>query len=324
MNDGTLELHDLRPGLREMAHDVLHGLRQPQKWISPMYLYDTRGSQLFDRICELPEYYPTRTETGILHDNAGDISQAMGPDLMLVEPGSGSGEKARLLLEALESPAAFVPVEISHDHLMLSAHALNEAFPDLEVLPVCADFSRPFELPVPHHPVQRTAMFFPGSTIGNFERGDAVDLLKNFCGVVGDGGELLIGVDLRKDPDILVRAYDDAEGVTAAFNLNVLHRLNEELGADFDLDTFQHRAVWNDSESRIEMHLVSTRDQSVTVSGQRVDFTQNEYIHTESSHKFSLESFEELAGEAGFVVDRVWTDTGTLFSVQLLRCSGGT
>lgn len=315
-----LSLKDAHPDRAAMVADVLHGLSQPQKWISSMYFYDTRGSELFDLICEQPEYYPTRTEMAILRDNAAAIAGALGPGLMLIEPGSGTGAKARILLAALEDPVAFVPVEISRDHLMDSAVALNEAFPDLEVLPVCADFSRPFELPVPKRPVTRRAMFFPGSTIGNFEPEDARDLLANFRAVVGTGSEMLVGVDLRKDPAELERAYDDAAGVTAEFNLNVLRRLNRDLGTDFDLDGFRHRAVWNDAESRIEMQLVATRAQTVTLDGNQIDFVAGEHIYTEASYKYSLERFAALAADAGLRVAHVWMDPAQRFSLQLLEC----
>lgn len=315
-----IELQDEHPDREAMVADVLHGLRQPQKWISSMYFYDAHGSALFDRICEQPEYYPTRTEMGILRDNASDIAAALGPGLMLIEPGSGSGDKARILLGALQDPAAFVPVEISRQHLMRSAVILSHEFPQLEVLPVCADFSQPFELPTPKHPVTRRAMFFPGSTIGNFEPADARNLLETFRKVVGAGAEMLVGVDLRKDPAVLERAYDDAAGITAAFNLNVLRRLNRDLDSDFNLDAFSHRAVWNDIESRIEMHLVALRDQTVTLDGQSIEFAKEEYIYTEASYKYSLERFAGLAADAGLRVTRVWTDAAQQFSVQLLEC----
>jgi dimethylhistidine N-methyltransferase len=317
-----VELHDLHPSHDAILADVLGGLRAPQKWIAPMYFYDARGSALFDRICELPEYYPTRTELGILQAHAAEIAAALGPAVLLIEPGSGSGDKARVLLAALESPAAFVPVEISREHLLASAEALHAAFPEVEVVPVCADFSRPFEVPTGHDG-QRRVLFFPGSTIGNFSPQRAAALLRNFAHIVGADGRVLIGVDLRKDPAVVERAYNDAAGVTAAFNLNVLRRLNEELGADFDLASFSHRAVWNDAASRIEMHLVSTRAQSVRIGGETFALAAGEYIHTESSYKYSLDGFAELAAQAGLAVARVWTDRGALFSEQLLQPSGG-
>lgn len=314
-----LPVRDLRPSLSAVEADVLNGLMQPQKWISPMYLYDARGSELFDRICELPEYYPTRTEMAILREHAEDIARRLGPRVMLIEPGSGNGDKARLLLAVLEDPAAFVPVEISREHLVEAAHALDDAFPGLEVLPVCADFSRRFELPTPGRAARRRVVFFPGSTIGNFAPRRAVELLVNFAGIVGEGGAILIGVDLRKDRETLERAYNDAEGVTAEFNLNVLARLNRELGAGFETDAFVHRAIWNDADSRIEMHLVSERDQHMRIGEQRIDIAAGEYIHTESSYKYSLEGFAALAQTAGLEVVKVWTDSEQMFSLQLLE-----
>ena len=318
-----VELQDLHPSRDDILSDVLAGLRAPQKWIAPMYFYDARGSALFDRICELPEYYPTRTELGILADQGVGIAAEIGPRVLLVEPGSAGGDKARVLLKLLDAPAAYVPVEISREHLLDGARALNEEFPALEVLPVCADFTRPFELPVPRETAERRVVFFPGSTIGNFSPSRAVELLSHFADIAGSGGRILIGVDLRKEAVVLERAYNDAAGVTAEFNLNVLHRLNAELGADFDLDAFTHRAVWNDSASRIEMHLVSERAQVVRIGQETIELRAGEYIHTESSYKYSIEGFAELARRAALDVARVWTDERKLFSVQLLQSAGG-
>jgi dimethylhistidine N-methyltransferase len=314
-----IEIHDLHPSRKAIEADVLAGLSQPQKWIAPMYFYDARGSELFDRICELPEYYPTRTELSILAEHGADIAGVLGPRVMLIEPGSGSGEKARALLEWLDDPVAFVPVEISREHLEHAAAALDDAFPDVEVLPVCADFSRPFELPPTRRPARRRVLFFPGSTIGNFAPRRAVELLVNFASVVGKGGAILVGADLRKDRETLERAYNDAEGVTAQFNLNVLERLNRELDAGFETGAFVHRAVWNEADSRIEMHLVSERDQHARIGGQRIDIAAGEYIHTESSYKYSLEGFAALAQNAGLAVMQVWTDPDRMFSLQLLE-----
>ncbi len=317
-----VELTDLHPSRTEMCIDVMQGFRERQKWISSMYFYDRRGSELFDRICELPEYYPTRTEISILRENAVDIATTVGPGVLVIEPGSGSGEKARMLLRALDGPVAFVPVEISREHLKASAESLNADFPDLEVLPVCADFSREFEVPAPGRAARRRLVFFPGSTIGNFEPDDACELLRTFRTVAGPDGALLVGVDLRKDPAILERAYNDSAGVTAEFNLNLLVRLNRDLGADFDVSLFEHRAIWNDAASRIEMHLVSSSAQSAHLCGEVVEFEAGETIHTESSNKYSIERFAGLAQDAGLRVERVWTDPEALFSIQLL--SGGT
>ena len=318
------DLLDEHPSHDDIFDDVLAGLREPQKWIAPMYFYDERGSQLFDRICELPEYYPTRTELAILDANAAEIAAALGPRVALIEPGSGSGDKARRILRALEDPVAFIPVEISREHLMRSARSLDREFPSLEVTAVWADFSQPFALPELAREPARRVVFFPGSTIGNFAPARAARLLANFRSLVGADGLVLVGVDLRKDPAVLERAYNDAAGVTAEFNLNVLRRLNDELGAGFDLDAFEHRAIWNDAASRIEMHLVSRRAQTATLGDEVFSFAAGEYIHTESSYKYSLESFASLAARAGLTVRQVWTDERDWFSLQLLQDSGGT
>ncbi|HET6726382.1 MAG TPA: L-histidine N(alpha)-methyltransferase [Gammaproteobacteria bacterium] len=317
--DTELDLLDLHPTRTDLKADVLYGLRQPQKWISSMYFYDERGSQLFDEICELPEYYPTRTEIGIMENDADEMGELLGPNVLLVEFGSGSSIKIRLLLEHLHRIAAYVPVEISREHLMNSARELQDAYPEIAILPVCADFTAPFDLPEPPQPARRTVVYFPGSTIGNFEPPDALELLRHMRRIAGNEGALLIGVDLKKDVSILERAYDDSAGVTAAFNKNVLARLNRELGADFDLDHFHHRAVWNESHSRIEMHLVSDQAQSVHIGGDTISFEKDEYIHTESSYKYLPDEFAQIAGEAGFSVEHVWRDSAGLFSVQYLE-----
>lgn len=318
-NQAELELRDLHPSRKDIRSDVLTGLKSPRKWISSMYFYDERGSKLFDRITTLDEYYPTRTERGILQRFGGEMAAALGPELLLIEPGSGSSEKVRLLLDRLARPVAYVPVEISRAHLLRAAEAINAEYPELEVLPVCADFSQPHEIPVPARPARRRAVFFPGSTIGNFEPPDALELLRHFRGLAGDGGALLIGVDLRKDRETLEAAYNDREGVTAQFNLNLLHRLNRELGADFDPEAFGHRAVWNETESRIEMHLVSLKPQIVHIGDERIEFGRNETIHTESSYKFTPEGFNRLANRADFELRKVWMDDDKLFSVQYLE-----
>lgn len=313
------ELRDLHPSRKDIRADVLAGLRAPQKWISSMYFYDAQGSRLFDQITELDEYYPTRTERVILQRYGEAMAAALGPDILLIEPGSGSSEKVRLLLDHLRAPAAYVPVEISREHLTRAATQINSAYPALEVLPVCADFTQAYEVPAPTRAARRRAVYFPGSTIGNFEPADALDLLHNFRRVVGAGGALLIGVDLRKDRATLETAYNDRAGVTAAFNLNVLTRFNRELGADFDLTAFRHRAVWNETESRIEMHLISLRDQTVHIGDEDITFTKDEYIHTESSYKYTPEGFAQLAGKAGFELQQLWMDESKLFSVQYLE-----
>lgn len=321
MTDTTpeFELRDLQPSRTDMRSDIVNGLSQPEKWISSMYFYDEYGSQLFDRICETPEYYPTRTELAIMQGNIQAMCDRLGPDVMLIEPGSGTSEKVRLLLRHLDSPVAYVPVEIAREHLLAAAESINAEFPELEVLPVCADFTQPWEVPLATRRAKRRALYFPGSTIGNFEPPDALELLRNMRERADGDGALLIGVDMRKDPMILERAYNDAEGITAQFNLNVLRRINRELGADFDLDSFRHEALWNGDESRIEMHLVSLREQTARIGDAEFHFGDGERIHTESSYKYTIESFAELAAKAGFVQREVWLDDDALFSVRYLE-----
>ncbi|RKZ17842.1 L-histidine N(alpha)-methyltransferase [bacterium] len=312
-------LLDLHPPHTDFRTEVIEGLGARSRRLSPMYFYDEAGSQLFDQICELPEYYPTRTEIAILEDSMPEIVQALGPDVLLVEFGSGSSRKIRELLDHLPSPAAYVPVDISRSHLMEAAEAIARDYPGLEVLPVCADFTEPIDLPRPARSPRRRIVFFPGSTVGNFEPAAARHLLESVRQDCGPGGGLLIGVDLRKDPEVLRAAYDDAAGVTAAFNLNLLRRINRELGADFVLDNFAHEIRWDEQAGRIEMHLRSLVDQTVQLGEHRWQLSAGETIHTENSHKWSIEGFAALAASAGLESDRVWTDSARLFSVHLYR-----
>jgi len=298
--------------------EVWAGLARPRKSLPCKYLYDARGSALFERICELPEYYPTRTELEIMEAHADEMARRLGARCLLVEYGSGNSRKTRLLLDRLEAPAGYVPIDISRDALGASAGALAAAYPQLEVLPVCADYTEPLELPVPQRPVARRGVYFPGSTIGNFTPAEAQRFLARMARVAGATGAMLIGVDLRKDRATLERAYDDASGVTAAFDLNLLARLNRELGANFALDRFRHRAVWNDAAGRVEMHLVSRADQEVSVAGRRFRLAAGESIHTENSYKYTLEQFARIAAVAGLRVEQVWTDARRRFSVQYL------
>jgi dimethylhistidine N-methyltransferase len=302
-----------------LVEEVLAGLRATPKRLSPAYLYDRRGSQLFDAICELPEYYLTRTETGILARFADEMAACIGGRALLLEPGSGSSRKTRLLLDALPDLAAYVPVDISRSHLLAAARAVQAAYPRLEVLPVCADFTQRYNLPAPRSRPARVVLFFPGSTLGNFDPPEAVRLLACMRENAGTGGGLLIGIDLAKDRAILERAYNDTAGVTAAFNLNLLTRLNRELAADFDLACFRHEAVWVAAHSRIEMHLLSLREQTVHLAGQRVQFAAGERLVTEHCHKYTPQSFASQARAAGWVPRRDWTDTDGYFSVQYLE-----
>lgn len=311
-------LRDLGPDARRLRDDAWAGLGAPRKTLPCKYFYDACGSALFERICELPEYYPTRTELGILEAHGGEMAERLGRACLLVEYGSGSSRKTRLLLDRLQAPAGYVPIDISRAALAASAQRLTAAYPELEVLPVCADYGEPFELPQPRRLAACRAVFFPGSTIGNFTPPDAERFLARMARVAGEDGGLLIGADLRKSPAVLEAAYDDAAGVTAAFNRNLLVRLNREVGADFDLARFAHRASWNEPAGRVEMHLVSTHDQEVVVGGRRFRFAAGETIHTENSYKYTLDGFARLAAGAGLAVRRVWTDPRAWFSVQWL------
>jgi dimethylhistidine N-methyltransferase len=314
----SVSLRDYHPRAADMREEILSGLREPQKTLPCKYFYDTHGSQLFDAICEQPEYYLTRTELGIMEARAADLAAALGPGVLLVEPGSGSSVKTRLLLDNLKNACAYVPVDISRAHLIAAADSMNQRYPDLEVLPVCADFSQPFVLPVPTRRPVRNVVYFPGSTIGNFEPAAVVRLLKQLRRLAGTDGGLLIGVDLHKDNAVLELAYNDTAGITAAFNLNLLHRLNRELAGDIDVSRFRHRAVYNKRESRIEMHLVSLDDQSANIADECFRFHENEYIVTEYSYKHTLTGFATLAAKAGLAVRQVWTDDRRWFSVQYL------
>jgi dimethylhistidine N-methyltransferase len=301
-----------------LVEEVLAGLGRPQKELPSKLLYDARGSELFEQICELEEYYPTRTEVAILQRHVADMARLLGPDCLVVEYGSGSGRKTRLLLDHLQNPAGYVPIEISPTALRQSVAELAAAYPHLEILPVCADYTRSFALPEPTRRPTRVVVFFPGSTIGNFEPSAARQFLRRTAQRCGAGGGLLIGVDRKKDPWRLHRAYNDTREVTAAFNRNILERLNRELGADFRLDRFQHYAFYNPVQGRIEMHLVSLADQQVHVGERGIRLRLGESIWTESSYKFTPTEFTALAGSAGWSVQQVWTDAELLFSVQYL------
>jgi len=298
--------------------ELLDGLRQPEMMISPKYFYDERGSQLFDAITKLPEYYPTETELGIMRANIGEIAALVGQQASLIEFGSGSSLKTRILLEHLVELAVYVPVDISEDHLLDSAAKVRREFPGLEVLPVVADFTLPFRLPSPTVMPKRNIVYFPGSTIGNFTHEAAHELLRVMHRTAGADGALLIGVDLQKDVGIIERAYNDSAGVTAEFNLNMLRHLNNAFGANFDLDAWQHSAEYNSDAGRVELRLVSETDQQFRLGGESFRIDKDEAILTEYSHKYTLESFAAMAEAAGFRVARVWMDAERLFSVQYL------
>ena len=291
----------------------------PKKNLPCKYFYDEVGSALFEQITELEEYYPTRTELTIMKRHAADMARLLGPRCLLIEYGSGSGIKTRLLLDQLRDLAAYVPIDVSGEHLRRSARALGEEYPDIEVLPLCGDFTRPLDLPGCRKPAARRVVYFPGSTLGNFTpQKEALALLRQIARLCGRGGGLLLGIDLRKDPRVIEAAYNDRRGVTAAFNRNILVRINRELGADFDLEQFTHRAFYDAAQGRIEMHLVSRCDQVVRVGGVPFFFAAGESIHTENSYKYSLPALTDLAEAGGFAVERVWTDERQDFSVAYL------
>lgn len=309
-----------RAALAQFRADVLRGLSKEQKQLPAKYFYDAAGSQLFDQITELDEYYPTRAEMSILRSHAGEMAERCGPRCLLVEPGAGSLAKVRLLLEKLEDPAGYVPMDVSGEHLAAAADELAEDFPDLEMASMVADFTQPLRLPP--LPARRRVVFFPGSTLGNFERGEADALLGRMAGWVGAGGGLLLGVDLKKDRTKLLPAYDDAEGVTAAFNLNVLERINNELRGNFDLSAFRHLARYNAAKSRIEMHLVSVKAQQVQIGDALFEFAQGETIHTESSHKYDVDELGPRAAACGWRLDQSWTDEGRQFAMLFMTARG--
>jgi len=299
-----------------LQEEILRGLAGQPKRISPKFFYDEKGSQLFQAICLLPEYYLTRTEMTILRSCAPEIATLAGPGCMLIEPGGGAADKVRLLLDALR-PRQYLGIDISREFLLRATEQLAQDCPWLEVHAVCADFTRNLELPDDASGARRI-VFFPGSTIGNFEPQEALDFLRHVRRLVRAEGALIIGVDLKKSPEILNRAYNDSAGVTAAFNLNLLHRLRDEFGASFDIEGFEHHAFYNATRGRIEMHLRSRREQQASLLGRRLHFAEGESIHTENSYKYGVAEFQALARRAGFEPLRVWLDPQHLFSVHYL------
>lgn len=319
--DATVEVLDLSPPLEDFAVEALRGLRSERPSLPCKLLYDDVGARLFERICDLPEYYPTRTETAILRARGGEMAARIGPHALLIEFGSGASTKTRLLLDQLPTAAGYVPIDISKEQLVRTATALGEDYPALRVRPVCGDYTRPMTLPPLVDQVENTVVFFPGSTIGNFERTEVVLFLRRIARLVGPRGGLLIGVDLKKDAAVLEAAYDDSAGVTRQFIMNLLARLNRECGAGFDQDAWTYRARWDEAEGAVVMELVCERPQRVAIAGQTVVFAPGDVIHCEDSHKYTIAGFAELALESGFVVDKVWTDPRELFSVQYLTAT---
>jgi dimethylhistidine N-methyltransferase len=308
--------------LSEFQADVVQGLNQVNRSIPSKYFYDAAGSALFDRICELDEYYPTRTEASIMQQHAAQMADVLGPEVRLVEFGSGSSTKTRMLLDHLIDPVTYVPVDISAEHLLRTAADLSEEYPLLNVKPLIADFTQPIELPPAELGTSKTCVYFPGSTIGNFQPSAAQDLLRVIARTTDTDGGLLIGFDLQKDPSVIEAAYNDRLGVTASFNKNLLERINRELDGDFETDQFDHLAFYNDVAGRIEMHLVSLQPQCVQVGISRFHFRWGETILTEYSHKYTVNGFADMAASCGWRCHRVWTDDRKYFAVMYLQHEG--
>ncbi len=301
---------------RQFLNDVLSGLSKPQKTLPCQYLYDEAGSNLFEQITELPEYYPTRTEIGILHAHALEIAEALGPRALLVEYGAGASTKTRILLDALAAPAGYVPIDVSEDFLLQTADGLRKEYPDLSVFPIVGNFMS--ALTLPSAATGTPVGFFPGSTLGNLSDEEIGVFMRHARLLLGASGKFVLGIDLRKSASILVPAYDDAAGVTAAFNLNLLERINRELAGNFDLKTFKHQAIWNDEQSRIEMHLVSQKRQTVEIGGRAIRFDPGETIHTENSRKFEITKLTAQFERSGWHLASEWRDQRNYFAVLLL------
>ena len=317
----NIETDPRQSALSQFRADVLRGLRLPAKELPCKYFYDEAGSELFERITELDEYYPTRTEMQIMRRHVAEMARRLGPRCHLIEYGSGAGVKTRLLLEQLIEPAAYVPVDMSAEYLRRSAQALAAEFPNVEVTPLCADFTQIVRVPEPRRKASARVVYFPGSTIGNFTPDETVVLLQRAAALCGQRGGMLLGLDLQKDPKVIEAAYNDARGVTADFNLNILVRINRELHADFKIDAFGHRAVYNRRARRVEMYLDSRREQCVRLADEMFRFRAGEPIRTEYSYKFDPQAFDSLARTAGFTMEEVWTDERQYFAVAYLSLS---
>jgi len=309
------------PATSDLLSDVMVGLSSNPRTLPCKYFYDERGAALFQKICELPEYYITRTELDILDRHRDEIASQLGPNVELIGLGTGAGTKTRILIEALEKPAAYLPVDISEKQLRKSSALFRKIFPNLEILPVCADYLQPVVLPSPRHKAARNVVYFPGSTIGNFEPNEALEFLQRIANVSGRGGGLLIGVDLQKDQNVIEAAYNDSAGVTAQFNLNLLARINREIGADFDLSRWRHRAIYHSEAGRIEMYLISATSQTVRIQDREFHFGADERILTEHSYKHTPEGFIALANQAGFDFVKLWTDDARLFGIFYFSCN---
>jgi len=319
MAGAAFSFYDLAPTEENFRDAVFAGLSSAPKALPCKFFYDARGSALFEEICVLPEYYLTRTEIAILEEYADDIAERIGRHCRLIELGSGASIKVRILLRALNAPAAYVPVDISREHLRESAAQLAGEFPQVPVIAVCADYTRSFPLPPLPGPPGKRVGFFPGSTVGNFEPEGVVRFLRHCAELLGPKGEMLIGVDLKKAPAVLDAAYNDRAGINAAFNLNLLERINRELDGDIDVERFAHLAFYNAEAGRMELYLESLANQAATIAGRRFEFAERERIHTENSYKYAIDEFRSLAARAGFAAVHTWTDRDDLFSVHYLR-----
>lgn len=307
----------LTPEKKSLTDEILIGLTNRQKYLPSKLFYDKRGSELFDQICELEEYYPTRTELKIMRDNIKEIASLFDSNTLFIEFGSGSSLKTRLLLDNIDVIAGYVPIDISEEHLNISTRKLKDTYPRLNIVPLAADYTKPLEFPQIHKPVDNKIAFFPGSTIGNFTNQEAEKFLEIVANDLGDNGGLIIGVDLAKDKSIIEKAYNDKKGITAEFNLNILRRINNEFSTDFNLANFEHLAFFNEKESRIEMHLISKVDQLVNLEDDTISFRKGESILTEYSHKYTLESFDQISRNY-FTINKVWIDPDKYFAVIYL------
>jgi dimethylhistidine N-methyltransferase len=306
-------------------NDVIRGLSQPSKQLNCKYFYDQQGSQLFDQICELDEYYLTRTELLIMQEHAAEMAEQLGSEIALVEFGSGSSVKTRILLDHLTDPVAYLPLDISEQHLLKTALRLRAVYPDVEIIPIIADFTKGFSLPATKRPYSHAAVYFPGSTIGNFTPAQASDMMRRIGRILGPDGGLLIGIDLQKDPAVIEAAYNDSAGVTEEFNLNVLHRINRDLDADIDVEQFRHKAVYNPDRGRVEISVVCQQDETFQIDDREFAIQQGEEILTEYSHKYSIDEFARLAAKVGFSLHKSWTDDENYFAVlHLVHESGAT
>ena len=318
----NISITNFQPEPEDFLGEVLQGLKKTPKELPTKYLYDERGSALYERICTLEEYYLPRREIEIMEQNIDEMVHLLGNKVSLIEYGCGSCTKTRILLDHMPDLSAYVPIDISKEQLISVSRELSLDYPELEILPVCADFTSDFQLPFPERNSERNIAYFPGSSIGNFGLESARKLLNRIADICEPGGAFLIGIDLAKDPEVLYNAYNDSEGVTAAFNLNLLTRINRELEGDFNLSFFEHHALYNTDKGRVEMHLTSLRDQTVHLNNTRISFAEGESIWTESSYKYDLNDFTRMANDACFTVERIWTDDRQWFSMLYLvnRC----